>query len=162
NRPESSGSDTFARLVAELQELGFERSPTPPLPDRAVYTATDSPVTFTIAAEPPEPHVHVGGARDGHGWHPYWTAATPDVVAPGSLSACGGPGAHSAAAKTTGQPSRCAFSSPPPKSEADHGTNHPRPAAGPVTTPVAGRGLRLLLSQPPRRRRQRHPVAAAV
>jgi hypothetical protein len=81
NRPEPPSSATFVRLVAELQELGFERSPTAPRPDRAVYTATDSSVTFTIAAEPPDPHVNVSGARDGSGWHLYWTAATPDVVA---------------------------------------------------------------------------------
>ena len=40
--PASPG--VFTRLIGELHELGFERSPTASRPDCGVYAATDSPV----------------------------------------------------------------------------------------------------------------------
>ena len=83
NRPEphgAAGPDTFARLIGELHELGFERRPTASRPHRSVYGATDSPVTLTVVTEPPDPHVHVRGGHDAPGWHLYWTAATPAPV----------------------------------------------------------------------------------
>ncbi len=84
HHPEPPGMgevDTFARLIDELHELGFERSLAPHRPGNAVYTATDSPVTFTIAADPPDPHVQVRGRREADSWQLAWTAQTPDTVA---------------------------------------------------------------------------------
>jgi len=75
-----AGPDTFARLIGELHELGFERSPTVSRPGRSVYAATDSPVTLTVVTEPPDPHVHVRGSHNAAGWDLYWTPATPAAV----------------------------------------------------------------------------------
>ena len=83
NNPEPhrpAGPDTFARLIGELHELGFERSPTASRPHRGVYAATDSPITFTVVTEAPDPHVEVRGSHHAPGWLLYWTPATPALV----------------------------------------------------------------------------------
>jgi hypothetical protein len=74
------GPDALARLIDELHELGFERSPTPHRPGHVVYTATDSPVTFIVATDPPDPHVQVRGSREADAWQLAFTAQTPDTV----------------------------------------------------------------------------------
>jgi hypothetical protein len=59
--PGPAGPDTFARLIGELHELGFERSLTASRPHRGVYAATDSSVTLTVVTEPSDPHVQCAG-----------------------------------------------------------------------------------------------------
>jgi hypothetical protein len=67
----------FADIVAELSELGFEPSPRPVEPGRVLYTATDSPVTVTLAPGPGCPHVHIDCPADGQHWYLSWAAGTP-------------------------------------------------------------------------------------
>jgi hypothetical protein len=80
--PEPDSGEVFARLVGELDELGFE--PTRPVehPHDTVYTttytATDSGVAVTVVADASEPHVCVSARRGtGPAWSMHWTAAAP-------------------------------------------------------------------------------------
>lgn len=79
--PGPDSGEVFARLVGELDELGFE--PTRPVehPHDTVYTATDSGVLVAVVADAAEPHVCVS-ARPGTGpaWSMHWTAAAPPAV----------------------------------------------------------------------------------
>jgi hypothetical protein len=69
-------SAPFAGLVAELGELGFEASLRPVDPGRVVYTATDSPVTVTLVADP-SPYVRAYHPANGRSWYVTWGADTP-------------------------------------------------------------------------------------
>jgi hypothetical protein len=80
--PEPDSGEVFARLVGELDELGFE--PTRPVehPHDTVYTttytATDSGVAVTVVADASEPHVCVSARRGtGPAWSMHWTVAAP-------------------------------------------------------------------------------------
>jgi IS6 family transposase len=65
--PHPARDGAFARLVTELEELGFE--PARPVGHRqdAVYPATDSAVAIATVADASDPHVYVTlAARRGH------------------------------------------------------------------------------------------------
>ena len=70
----------FARLVAELDELGFAPGAVADEPGHTLYTATDSRVVIAVIADAPDPHVCLAATRGGHRWSMHWTAATPDAV----------------------------------------------------------------------------------
>jgi hypothetical protein len=79
--PDRTSGQAFARLVGELEELGFE--PTWPLahPNDTVYTATDSAVAITTVDAASDPHVCVSARRgNGAAWSMHWTATTPTTV----------------------------------------------------------------------------------
>ncbi len=127
--PGSPSGAGFARLVGELDELGFE--PTRPVehPHDTVYTATDSGVLVAIVADEAEPHVCVS-ARPGTGpaWSMHWTANTPPMVQPIALYAAVNedPAAALAAAAA-------ALGIPPPSkapNTAPAGPARPSPSAG--------------------------------
>jgi hypothetical protein len=76
--PGPTSGQVFARLVGELEELGFEPTRPPAHPDDTVYTATDSAVAITTVGDVPEPHVCISARRgDGAAWSMHWTATTP-------------------------------------------------------------------------------------
>jgi hypothetical protein len=79
--PGPASGEVFARLVGELDELGFEATRPAAHPHHTVYTATDSGVAVTIVASACEPHVYVA-ARPGTGpaWSMHWTAAAPPAI----------------------------------------------------------------------------------
>jgi len=127
--PEPDGDEVFARLVGELDELGFE--PTRPVehPHDTVYTttytATDSGVAVTVVADASEPHVCVSARRGtGPAWSMHWTAAAPPAVQLIALYAAVNedPAAALAAAAA-------ALGIPPPNT-APAGPARPSPSAG--------------------------------
>jgi hypothetical protein len=74
-----TGRGLFARLEAELVELGFEPSPDSQ-PSHTVYTATDSQVLVIVTDEPGRARVQVR-VRCGPdtAWGLDWTAQMPHV-----------------------------------------------------------------------------------
>jgi hypothetical protein len=76
--PGPARGGVFARLVGELEELGFEPARPVAHPQDTVYTATDSTVAITTVADAPDPHVCVSARRgDGPAWTMHWTATAP-------------------------------------------------------------------------------------
>jgi len=79
--PGPASGQVFARLVGELEELGFEPTRPPTHPHDTMYTATDSAVAITTVRAAPDPHVCVSARRgDAAAWSMHWTATTPVTV----------------------------------------------------------------------------------
>ena len=71
------GRAPFAELAAELGALGFEAEPVAVAPNRTRYTATDSPVTVFVVAQPGTPRVRAVAPTSRGNWYLDWTADTP-------------------------------------------------------------------------------------
>ncbi len=71
---------TFAGLVEELRELGFEPREHSQ-PGHAAYAATDSPALVTVTDEPGRRTVRITvRPADATSWGLDWTAGTPHAV----------------------------------------------------------------------------------
>ena len=103
--PGPARGGVFARLSAELDELGFEPARPVAHPHDTVYTATDSGAAITTVADAPDPHVCVSARRgDGTTWTMHWTATTPVGIQLIALYAAVNEDAAAAAAAALGVP----------------------------------------------------------
>ncbi len=91
--PQPADHAPFARLIHELQELGFEQVAVSTPPGPLAYAATDSPALVAVNNQPGQQHTRVlvgvhpphGRRSDGsHGadpsWQLAWTVGTPHVT----------------------------------------------------------------------------------
>lgn len=80
NVPTSDGAADapFARLIAELAELGYEPDD---MPDAVTYTATDGNAAVELyPAEPPRAVLASTSSDPAAGWEITFTAATPPAT----------------------------------------------------------------------------------
>ena len=77
--PDPARDPVFSRLVAELEEIGFE----PKHWDRhtTVYAATDTDVLVAVVVDPSDRYACLSLRRDARTvWTMHWTPNTPDTV----------------------------------------------------------------------------------
>ena len=91
--PQPADDAPFARLIHELQELGFEQVAVSTPPSPVVYAATDSPALVAVNDQPGHQHTgvlvgvdppdglpnHESNAADPS-WRLTWTVGTPHVA----------------------------------------------------------------------------------